>query len=262
MQHFMKAVIRVKLIVFLLVLLGCNKSEQTPIKPEKKIILLATQQFSELIKIERTFTVFEDSTYLFTENIVDINHTKIENWEGKMQILNDTLKFFPFSLGYNRSKTAVLKNGFIEFFNGEFPDRMKIERTSLVVKHLINIENFKDYSVFTFYKNSHNLSHEKDFTNLDLTTEKLAKIDVILKQTFKENRGLRNFEEYYKQIESVKNKKGENIIFIHSFCKDGHQMEYYKYYLTSMCDGGNCNVFLQINLTTGKIEVLKIGGMA
>lgn len=262
MHNFMRIVILIKFVAFLLIFLGCNKSENTQTKIDKNIIFSATQKFSQLDKIDRTFKIFEDSTYLFTENIVDINHNKIENWEGKLQISKDTLKFFPFRLDYNKSETAVLKNGFIEFFDGEYPDRMKIEKNSLTVKNLINFQNFKDYSVFTFYKKFHNLPDEKYYTNEDLTTDNLTKIDNILKQTFKENSKLRNFQEYYKQIESVTNKKGENIIFIHAFCKDSRMIEQYDYYMTSMHDGGNCNIFIQLNLSTGKIEVFNIAGMA
>lgn len=168
MHHFMRIDIPIKITAILLIFLSCNKSEKTKTRPEKKVIFLATQKFSQLNEIDRTFKIFEDSTYLFNEKIVDINHSKVEHWEGKLQILKDSLKFFPFRLDYNRSENAVLKNGFIEFIDGEYPDRMKIEKTSLYVKNLINLKNFENYSVFTFYKNFHNLSDEKNYMNQNL----------------------------------------------------------------------------------------------
>jgi hypothetical protein len=258
----MRVVISIKFIVFILILSGCSKSDNSQIKPEKKIIFSAFQKFTDFNKITRTFTIFEDSTYIFTENIVDEDHNKIENWKGKTQIINDTLKFFPFRLKYNRSEFAVLKNGFVEFIDGEYPDRMKIKKTSLTVKNFIDFNNFKDYSVFTFYNNFKNSPDEKDFKNQNLTTDELIKIDNILKQTFKENKKARDFKEYFKQVESFKSKSGENIIYIHCFCKDTDMMENYEYYLTSRSDGGNCNIFIQLNLTSGKIEVLNIAGMS
>lgn len=258
----MKTFITIIFAFILFITLSCNKAEYTSLGNQKKVIFLSTQKFSDFNKIDRTFTIFKDSSYVFTEIVNEVNHQRTEIWEGKVNIKNDTLKFFPFELDYNNSNTAVLKNGFIEFVDGEYLDKMKIEKTSLSVKNLIDFKNFKDYAVFTYYKKFHDFPSQKDFKNHDLTTKDLLKIDTILKQEFSKNNKLKPFSEYLKQIESVQNKKRENIIFIHCYCKDKHLEESFKYYQSSMMDGGNCNVFIQLNLTTGKIEVCNIAGMA
>ena len=153
-----------------------------------------------------------------------------------------------------------IKNGFIEFCDGEYPDRIKIDKTSLKVKNQINFQNFKDYAVFTFY-NKFNSSDNQDLINYDLNTEELTKIDNILKKTFN-NKRLRKYSEYIKQIESVKDKTKQNLIYIHCFCKESYILESYKYFQISMNDGGNCNIFIILNLTTQKIELFKIAGSA
>lgn len=258
----MKNLLKINFAVILFATLSCNKAENTTLQNQKEVIFLSTQKFSDFNKIDRTFKIFKDSSYVFTEIVDEVNHKRNEIWEGNVKIKNDTLKFSPFELDYNNSETAVLKNGFIEFIDGEYLDKMKIEKTSLPIKNLIDFENFKDYALFTFYQKFNDLPSQKDFKNHDLTTKELMKIDTILKQEFSKNNKLKPFSEYLKQIESVQNKKGDNIIFIHCYCKIKHLEESFKYYQSSMMDGGKCNIFIQLNLTTGKIEVFNIAGMA
>lgn len=255
---------RTVLIAYFLVIsiVSCQIADKPLVDPEKETLLIATQKFTDLNKIERTFKIYTDSNYIYTEIINESNHNKTESWRGKVQISNDTIKFFPFRLDYNRSETAILKNGFIEFIDGEYFDRMKIVRTNLNVKNLIDFKNFKDYSVFTFHKSANNLTSQKSFANYDLTSKELNKIDILLKQTFSQNNKLRKFSDYIKQVEAVKNANDDKIIFIRCFCKNKHLQESHEYFLTSMNDGGNCNIYIELNLTTGKIETLNIAGLA
>lgn len=258
----MKTFLKINFIIISFITLSCDKKENAPLQNQKEVIFLSSQKFSDFNKIDRTFKIFNDSSYVFTEIVDEANHKRTEIWEGEVKIKNDTLKFLPFELDYNNSETAVLKNGFVEFIDGEYLDKMKIEKTSLSVKNLIDFKNFKDYAVFTFYQKFNNLPSQKDFKNLDLTSKELTKIDIILKQEFSKNNKLKNYSDYYKQLESVQNKKGDNIIFIHCYCKYKHLKESYEYYQSSMMDGGKCNIFIQLNLTMGKIEVFNIAGMA
>lgn len=259
MRNFIKPFLFSTLFVFS----NCKKFEnQSKVEHSKKTLLIATQNFSSLDKIERTFKIFNDSTYLFTESIDQGDYNKLENFKGKLEIKNDTIKFFPFRLKYNNAETAVLKNNFIEFCDGEFPDRMKIQNTSLKVNNFIDFKNFQGYAVFTYYKKIENYSDKNDYANYDLNTEELKKINNILKKTFKENSDLQKFSDYLKQVESVKNKDGNIIVRIRCFCNHNFTMERFQYNLIRMHDGGNCNVFLKLNLTTGKIEYLNIAGQA
>jgi hypothetical protein len=235
-------------------------AEKSILAQEQETLLITTQQFTDLSKINRTFKIYVDSSYVCTEIINEANHNKKESWTGKAHINNDTIRFFPFRLNYNRSETGILKNGFIEFINGEYPEKMKIASTSLNVKNHIDFKNFKDYSVFTFNPGANNLPARKNLINYDLTSKDLNKINILLQQTFSQHSELRKFQDYIKQIEAVKNFNNDIVLFIYCFCKRKHLLESYEFYLTSMNDGGNCNVYIQLNLTTGKIETLNIAG--
>ena len=261
MRHFMKTVLKTLSVIILIFFIGCNKNKKIA-ENEKKILLVATQDFKELNEINRTFKIFSDSTFTFTEILKEPNHSKNETFEGFVKLRNDTIKFQPFELDFNNAETAVLKNGFVEFIDGENPGRFKIKQTSLFVRDDINLEKYPNYAVFTFNKNFQKLPNEQKLRNFDLKTSDLQKIDNILKSEFSKNKELKNYSEYIKQIQSVKNENNQNLIFVRCFCKEPRLEESYQYYQTGMHDGGNCTVFILLNLTTEKIEILNIAGNA
>lgn len=245
------------LLLFIL-LVSCNKNEM-----ERKIpLLVASQEFNELNRLKKEFIVYSDSTYIFKEEYSEANHNKTERWEGKVEINNNIIKFTPFTFDYNGSETAILKNGFVEFADGKFPDRMKIVQTSLSIKNNLDLKNFKDYAVFTFYKNHHNSTWKKEVSNYDTNTNELVKIDSILKKEFETNKKLKKYNNYLKQVVAVKNSKNEILIMTHFFCKNRFLTETYLYQEISMMDGGNCNVYIELNLTTEKLISINIAGMA
>lgn len=248
------------LLIILTLFLSCHKLENKSNKKiQKETLLIAKQELSDFRKINRTFAIFSDSSYTFKEIIKDVNYSKEENFKGILKIKNDTIIFFPFELDYNEAETAVLKNGFIEFVDGEQPERMKIEKTSLKINNQIDFKNFKDYAVFTDYKKFDSDNRNK---SIDLTTNDLKKIETILKIEFQKNKRLRKYSDYLKQITSLKNEKNEAIIGIHCYCKNSHRLDSFQFYKIGMKDGGNCNVFIRLNLTTGKIELVNIAGLA
>lgn len=252
----MKIIVHLFLLLLLAASTSCNKSE------DKTPLLIASQKFSDLNHIERVLTIYNDSSYVFIETKNEINHDNIEKWEGNLQIKKDTIKFLPLPFDYNKSETAVLKNGFIEFLDGEYSDRMKISQTSLLVKNNINLKKINNYAVFTFYKNHHNSDWEKDLSNYDLNTAELLEIDSIFKKEFKNNRKVRKYSDYLKQIIAVKNTKNEIIIRSHFFCRTKSLLESYEYYEIDMMDGGECNVYFELNLSTRSITFIKIAGLA
>lgn len=251
----MNNVIQIFLLIFLVAFSSCNKIE------DKTPLLTASQNFNDLNYVKRVLTIYKDSSYVFIETKNEVNHNKIEKWEGNLKIKKDTITF-PLGLDYNKSETAVLKNGFIEFLDGEYPDRMKISQTSLLVKNNINLKKINNYAVFTFYKNHHNSAWEKDFSNYDLNTAELLQIDSIFKEEFKNNKKVRKYSDYLKQILAVRNSKNEIIVQSHFFCKTKSLLESYEYYETNMMDGGDCNVYIELNLTTKRITFVKIAGLA
>lgn len=254
----MKTVTSFFSLLFFILFWSCNKSKIE----RKNPLLVASQEFNDLNKLKREFIIYSDSSYIFTEEYSETNHNKSERWKGKLEINNNIIKFIPFPLGYNSSETAVLKNGFVEFADGKYPDRMKILQTSLSVKNNIDLKNFKDYAVFTFYKNHHNSTWGKEVSNYDINTNELLKVDSILKKEFENNKELREYNNYWKQIVSVKNSNNEILILTHFFCKNKSLTETHQYHEISMMDGGNCNVYIELNLTTGKLISINIAGMA
>ncbi|MDQ0477061.1 hypothetical protein [Chryseobacterium sp. MDT2-18] len=261
MQHFTKTALKTIFAILSLNFIGCYKYENNT-GPKKEALLFATQNFNDLNKLERTLKIYSDSTFIFNEILNEPNHSKNETFKGFIKIKKDTLKFFPFELEYNNAETAVLKNGFVKFIDGKYPDRMKIEKTSLSTLKNIDFSKLPNLAVFTYYKNFHTLDSEKDLSNYDLSTEEVEKINVIFKTEFKKNNKLKNYDHYLKQIVAVRNSKNEILIKAHIFCKNSNLAESYEYYETSMMDGGNCNVYLELNLTTGKFNFINIAGLA
>ncbi len=239
---------------------GCEKNETDP-NSSKKSLLIATQNFHDFGKTETIFKIYSDSSYTVSKNIEEVNYKKFETYEGRAEIRNDTIKF-PLLLKYNRCETAILKNGFIEFIDGEYPDRMKIEKTTLFVKKNIDFNKFPNYAIFTFYKNFNKEEWQKDYANYNLNNQELFNIDKIFKSEFRSNKKLRNYNEYLKQIVAIRNSKNEILIQAHFFCKDSHSLESFEYHELSMMDGGNCNVYMEFNLTTGKFNFINIAGIA
>jgi len=251
---------KINLLLIIILFLSCNKSQDQSNKiTQKDTLLIAKQDFDDVAKINRKFIIFSDSTYVFEDFIKEIGHRREENFTGSVKIKTDTIKFDPFELDYNNAETAVLKNGFIEFIDGESPERMKIEKTSLKVNNHIDFKNFKDYAVFNDYAK---FEDDNIYRNFDLTTNDLKQIENILKVEFQKNNRLRKYSEYLKQVTSIKNEKNENIIGIHFYCKSDDKLESFQFYKIGMMDGGNCNVFIRLNLTTGKIELVNIAGLA
>ena len=256
MRHFMKITPLIFLLFCSTIIFSCNKVEKN------ETLLVASQKFNDLDTIHKEFKIYADSSFQFEKIVKEIDHESQEKWTGNVKIYNDTIKFEPFALKYNRSETAVLKNGFIEFIDGEEPDRMKIEKSSLSSIKNIDFSNFSKIAVFTFYKKFHPLQDEKNLVNYDLKTEELQKIESILKIEFRKNKKLRNYDDYLKQISAVKNLKNEIIIKAHFFCESPHIIESFEYYETGMMDGGNCNVYLELNFTSKEINFINIAGIA
>jgi thioredoxin-related protein len=136
----MKIILQITLMTLLLIFSSCSKLEKN--NKQKEILLIATQNFNNIKEVKRTLTIFSDSTYTFIENLREPNHNKDETFEGLLKINKDSIKFHPFELYYNKAETAVLKNGFIEFIDGENPDRMKLRKQHYLLKIILTWINF------------------------------------------------------------------------------------------------------------------------
>lgn len=244
--------------ILVLILISCNKNQ----KNDKDIVLLASENSASIDTTDIVFKIFSDSSYAFNVKEKGNNYNKTENYYGKVQIKNDSLIFFPFRFEYLRAEKAVLKNNFIEFLDSDEDFRMKITKTSLNVKNLIDFANFKDYAVFTYYPIQQNKYEIEKFENYDLTTLQLKNIDKILTAEFNKRHELYKYSEYLKQIQAVKNKKGEKLVRVLCRCKSKNNISNFEKYMIRMSDGGKCNIYIVLNLTTNKIEIFSVAGMA
>ena len=81
---------KINLLLILILFLSCNKSEnQFNDIDQKDTFLIAKQNFNDLRKISRTFTIFSDSSYIFKEIIKETNHSREESFEGFLKIKNE-----------------------------------------------------------------------------------------------------------------------------------------------------------------------------
>lgn len=254
----MRVVKQIACILLVSMTFSCTKYSE---KIEKKALLIATQKFSTLNEVDRMFEIYDDSSYVFKEIINDLDYNKIEVFKGIVKINNDTIEFFPSRLKYNNAEKAILKNGFVEFIDVKQSNKLKIEKTTLSVKNNIDFNEFKDYAVFTLDSRFHTFLDEKNSLNYDLNKEELKKIDGIIKTEITKNDKLRSYDNYLKQLNASINKENEVIVFAHLFCKDDDLLERFQYFEISINDGGNCNVYIQLNLSTEKIEKINIAGV-
>lgn len=249
MQRKLKQTFKV---IALLTIISCNYNSQDATRKLKKkdTLLYAIEYSDDISKSIMSFTVFTDSSYVFTNIVERPNYNKTEEFKGLLKIKNNHLNLSPFELDYNKSQNAELKNNYIDFEGGEFPFRMKIEKTKIQSPNYINYSNFPDIAVFKFIEKE-NSGHYK---NYEINNGDLYKAENILKQCFNDNKGkLNKYSDYVKQINAVKNLQNEIILFVHCYCKlDDFIKKEFRLTPIEMQDGGKCNVYIEINLSKNK----------
>ena len=210
-----------------------------------------------------SFKIFEDSTYVFTVKTSQPDYDNVENYKGSVQIKNDSLTFSPFEFKFNTAQKAILKNNSVIFLGGEYPFRIAISQTNLVVKNYFNSGQFPDYSTFNIYEIEYNFDDQKPFTDYDLNDNDLKSIKNITEKLFSENTDKLNPKaDYVKQCYGLKNAKGEIKVFVNAYCKDSHILSNFKTQIIRMHDGGNCNIHFEIDLKNKTYKNLQISGMA
>ena len=64
-----------------------------------------------------------------------------------------------------------------------------------------------------------------------------------------DKKAIDNYQDYYKQVYGIINKKGEKVLFVNSFCK---HKEYWKQTTVSLKGGGSCYFSFKVNLNDYK----------
>jgi hypothetical protein len=257
--------IRKNLLLFGLLglLFQCNQNKKDSQKTDKVQLIFAENISNFGLGGSTKFQIYTDSTYELEVIEEGFNHQKIDKFKGNCFIKNDTVYFNPLEFKFTNSEKAIIKNKFIEFIDGEFPFRIKIKKTSIIIKQTIDFGQFNGYSIFTYDKRFYNY-FENDVKQYELTQKDLFQADKILEKCFEDNKTElnRKSSQYAKQIIAVTNSKNEIELWVSCNCKDKRFENEFEYQIMQVHDGGNCHFRLKINLTKQSYSDLSINGEA
>lgn len=249
-------------------LIQCKDKENNPIiKSRKKTIVFAENIIDDLFGLSKTrLIIYSDSSYFCESFDLDVGYEKCEKFKGFLRLNNDTIYFFPSNFKLTNSTKAVIKNNFIEFVDGDSDFKIEIKNSFLNIKSKLNLERYQDYAFFSFneeFQRPINYGYKpKTLKPYDLEQNELIKMDEILNKCFIENNEkLRKKENYIFQCIAVINENEEKEVWVSCYCKNKNRKENYKYWLIDMCDGGNCNVHLKVNLTKNNYSELNVADM-
>lgn len=165
---------------------------------------------------------------------------------GKVKIHNDTIYFYD-SNKFFWAEKAILKNGFIEFFQDDETYKLEIIKSKLKQSQTIDFSQFPNYAVFPFINNNSEVRY------YELTTKDLVQIDKLIRNEINTNSKLRNYENYIFQVIAFLNSKNEIIVDVDLFCGENFRNISFKFNQIRMNDGGNCNVWIELNLSKNEI---------
>jgi hypothetical protein len=215
-------------------------------------------------KTEFKFQMYSDSTYKFTiHQYQEYQHEKNEVFRGRSFNDGDSLVFYPFNFEYLRSPKAIVKNGYLEFLEADYPFKMKVIKSRFNQKLYIDTIRFKDYALFTYDSSFHKM-FRSDCSHYDLKTSDLIKVDSVINSCIKENRESikKPITQYIKQCVAVKDSGNEVIVWVNLICGRKESWTNYYYNIIKVHDGGDCFFNLKINLNTLKYFDLIINGLA
>lgn len=205
-------------------------------------------------------TFYRDSSFSFKE----INHTSIPEIKidciGKYLIKNDTA-YLSSKIVFGKGNIAIIKDGFIEFINGDYPYKFQIIKSNIPLKQSIFVDKFADYSSFVFNPDFYDFftSNSKPY---DLNLHELVQLDSLLKVCIKENSNeiSKPFEIYYKICVAVITPEKEKQVRVSCACKSGFSDALYRN--DKVCDGGDCYFRVIINLSNLSYHNFNVNGVA
>ena len=255
--------------VFFVFTLSCSKKE--------KNIILQTETSKHYLN-EYLLTIYDDSTYSESRLVETKNEIKNEPHFGKLRIKEDTLFF--------EDKIGFLKNNHVEFIidslqmkanasteshkkellkdyrynerntikNGKTSYRLRIKQNKLETPNFYDINNFSRYHQFhSHFYDYYDFNEFQDYKRINLSNSEMIVLDESLKKLFHKEDRLKKFkfEEHFIQFIPIKTSKNEIYIIGLISCDE----EIIKtMYISSMNDGGDCYIFFNLNLNTGKIK--------
>ena len=130
------------IIIASLLLIQCSQKEKT-----SNEVLIAKNNLD--LGDSQLLTFYRDSSFSF-EWIDHSSNPEIKiSCVGKYLIKNDTA-YLSSKIAFGKGNIAIIKNGFIEFINGEYPYRFQIVKSDITLKQSIFVDKFSDYSSFVF----------------------------------------------------------------------------------------------------------------
>lgn len=235
----------ISIILIISLFASCNKRDKANIE-----ILSANDKFEDFVNYKLDFKLFYDSTFVFNYHESEWEHVKNEMFRGRYFIKSDTINFFPSKFKFTYSDKAIIRDGFIEFLNGERPLKIKIKATTLNSQLSRDTMKYNDYAFFSYDSNFYNcfsgIVKPIDIDNSDLRIVD-SLLNVCIGQNIKKT-SLKS-KNYNKQCITVLDSKGDKIIWINLLCKGDRFTNDFKYNILKVNDGGDCFASLKINIT-------------
>ncbi len=223
-------------------------------KREKENLLEAEFTSSNLGDYRKWILIKSDSTFeLKVYDKVFDDPIKKDSLSGKVKIKNDTI-YFDSKNHFFWAEKAILKDGFIEFFQDEQVNKLEIIKSKLNQSQTIDYSQFPNYAVFPYIDNHIELRY------YELTTKDLLQIDKLIRNEINTNAKLRDYSDYIFQVSSFLNSKNEILVDVDLFCNDIFNENFFKFSPIRMKDGGNCNVWIELNLSKNEILNTHIAG--
>lgn len=237
-----------RIVLLVIVLLSLNSCK-------KEHLLEAELTSTSFGDFRKGLVIKEDSTFeLKVYDKVFEDPIKKDSLSGKVKIENDTLYFDSRNNSFWADK-AVLKNGYIEFFQDEQVNKLKIIKSKLNQFETIDYSQFPNYAVFPFINNNSELRY------YELTTKDLVLIDKLIRYEIATKSELRNYENYIFQVTAFLNSKNEILADVDLFCGGNFRDIFFKFNQIRMNDGGNCNVWIELNLSKNEILNTHVSGL-
>lgn len=237
------------ILICLITLVSCNKNET---------LLFSEIYFDSLMEEKYTFHISSDSTYHFMSRKVMFDDS-IENdsLKGVVSLVNDTIYLKANKLNENfQFDKAIIRNGFIEFMHDSrcCIQKYRLLHSQFTEKVTIDFSNYPKYAVFPY------LSNKENEIPYDLNQNDIQAIDFLLQKEMQSNTELRDYKDYLIQLSSHLDIRNEIMVIAYLICENFTREERFKYQKISIKDGGDCNIYIKINLTKKEIKEVIIAG--
>ena len=237
------------ILITIFIFLSCSKDE---------VLLDSDLYLNSLMEEYYNFKITKDSTYQFLSNKVLFDESsEKDSVTGIISLKNDTIYLKANKVNENfQFDKAIIKNGFIEFMHDSrcCIQKYRLLHSQFKEKVTIDFANYPKYAVFPY------LSNKENEIPYDLDQNDIQAIDFLLQKKMQSNTELRDYKDYLIQLSSYQDIRKEIMVIAHLLCENFTRDERFKYQEISIKDGGDCNVYIKINLTKKEIKEVIIAG--